>query len=142
MDVLLICDPLMYFRCFCVAYGLGSFFFFFFLNSLMIKCQHGSYPENRKSQLSRLLACLFFFSGFVFPALKLQVFSQSFALTGEDQLESSPLATVWVLRGETSVELFYTYATTRPVGAEFKTSCKTHFASELEAMAQPALKQC
>lgn len=68
----------------------------------MIKSQHGSNPENRTSQLSLLLACLLFFSGFVFPALKLQVFSQSFALTGEDQPESSPLATVWALWGEAS----------------------------------------
>lgn len=110
---------------------------------MRIKCQHGSNPENRKSQLSRLLACLFFFSGFVFPALKLQVFSQSFALTGEDQPESSPLAAVWALcggggGGGASMELFYTYATTHPAGPQFTTSCKTHFANELQATVKPA----
>lgn len=36
------------------------------------------------------------------------------------------------------MKLFYTYTTTHPVGAEFTTSYKTHFASKLEAMAKPA----
>lgn len=69
---------------------------------------------------SHLLTCLFFLSScFAFPLLKLQVFSQSFALTGEDQLESSLLATMWDWRGEVATgsaaaELFYTYAITHP----------------------------
>lgn len=63
---------------------------------------------------------------FCFPPLKLQVFSQSFALTGEDQPESSLLATMWDWKGEVAAgsaaaELFYTYAITHPAGAEFTT---------------------
>lgn len=73
---------------------------------------------------SCLLACLFFSSLFCFALLKLQVFSRSFALTGEDQPESSLLATMWDWRGEVAArsaaaEIFYTYAITHPARAEF-----------------------
>lgn len=79
--------------------------------------------ESHTKPLAALFALFLLFS---FPLLKLQVFSQSFALTGEDQPESSLLATMWDWRGEVAAgsaaaELFYTYAITHPTGAEFTT---------------------
>lgn len=61
------------------------------------------FPEKKilfKSQPKNLVGLFVLFLLFCFPLLKLQVFSQSFALTGEDQLESSLLATMWDWKGE------------------------------------------
>lgn len=95
-------------------------------------------PENRKSHLSRLLACLFF-SGFVFLLSSCK--SLLWALLWQVKIKRSHRH--WQPRGprggeEASVELFYTNATTPPARAEFTTSCKTHFPSELGATAKPA----
>lgn len=97
-----------------------------------------SNPENRKSHLSRLLACLFF-SGFVFLLSSCKSLLR--ALLWQVKIKRSHRH--WQPRGprggeEASVELFYTNATTPPARAEFTTSCKTHFPSKLGATAKPA----
>lgn len=86
-----------------------------------------SNPENRKSHLSRLLACLFF-SGFVFLLSSCK--SLLWALLWQVKIKRSHRH--WQPRGprggeEASAELFYTNATTPPARAEFTTSCQTHF---------------
>lgn len=56
-----------------------------------------------ESQTKTLVGLFVLFLLFCFPLLKLQVFSQSFALTGEDQPQSSLLATMWDWKGEVAV---------------------------------------
>lgn len=69
--------------------------------------------------------------------LKLQVFSPSFALTGEDHPPSSLLSTMWDWReeavmGSLVTELFYTHAMTHPLGSEFTTCLYSLPANKLQ----------
>lgn len=62
---------------------------------------------------------------FWFPPPKLQVFSQSLALTGEDQPEPSLLATMWdwrekVRTGSPETQSFYTYSIICPTPNRLK----------------------
>jgi len=74
------------------------------------------------------MCCFFFFPLlflFWFPPPKLQVFSQSLALTGEDQPEPSLLATMWdwrekVRTGSPEAQSFYTYSIICPTPTRSK----------------------
>lgn len=79
--------------------------------------------RKKKSHLKPPVGLFVLLLLFCFPPSKLQVFSQSFALTGEDQLESSLLATMWDWNGGDSRRVIL-YEITHLARSEFTTSCK------------------